>query len=124
MKEPYREGLANHPDPESCVPSREGSPSERIDGQAEGFSRGCEALTGAALGQVLSREITTSGSRRRPASAEGNTEGRVYRECPSVPARSETLSTKRNSAAENREIPRLPTERWAAKERPKATNRR
>jgi hypothetical protein len=42
MKEPYREGVANHPDPESCVVSRK---------------VGHEALTGAQVGWVLSREM-------------------------------------------------------------------
>jgi hypothetical protein len=43
MKEFCGAGLATHTDPESCVASREG---------------GDEALTGAAAGWVLSREIT------------------------------------------------------------------
>ena len=42
MKELYREGLANHPDPESCV-----GVSNDVD----------EALTGAHAGQALSSEI-------------------------------------------------------------------
>ena len=42
MKESYRKGVANHPDPESCVGSR----------KAAG-----EALTGAHAGRVLSCEI-------------------------------------------------------------------
>ena len=42
MKEPYREGLTSHPDPESCAGSREASG---------------EALTGESAGQVLSCEI-------------------------------------------------------------------
>src|SRR5437016_5146490 len=43
MKEPYGEGLASHTDPESCVASRKA---------------GREALTGAHVGGVLSREIS------------------------------------------------------------------
>ena len=43
MKKPYGEGLASHTDPESCVVSREA---------------GHEALTGAHVGGVSSREIT------------------------------------------------------------------
>ena len=43
MKEPCGEGLASHTDPESCVVSRE---------------TGHEALTGAHVGGVSSREIT------------------------------------------------------------------
>ena len=42
MKESYRKGVANHPDPESCVASREAA---------------IEALTGAPAGRVLSFEI-------------------------------------------------------------------
>jgi len=43
MKEPYGEGLASHTDSESCVVSREA---------------GHEALTGAHVGGVSSRETT------------------------------------------------------------------
>lgn len=43
MKESYREGLAIHPDPESCAGCRE------VAG---------EALTGEHTGRLLSREIT------------------------------------------------------------------
>jgi len=46
MKEPYREGVADHSEPESCVGHREVP---------------CEALTGAHPGQVLSREIELIG---------------------------------------------------------------
>lgn len=42
MKEPYGEDLASHADPESCTSGRKG---------------GCEALTGACVGELLSREI-------------------------------------------------------------------
>jgi len=42
MKESHRRGIANHPDPRSCVASRETV---------------IEALTGAHAGRVLSREI-------------------------------------------------------------------
>jgi hypothetical protein len=43
MQEPYGEGLASHTDPESCVTSCEA---------------GHEALTGAHVGGVLSREMS------------------------------------------------------------------
>lgn len=46
MKESYREGLANHLDPESCVASRKAA---------------IEALTGAPAGRVLSCEIFVFG---------------------------------------------------------------
>jgi hypothetical protein len=42
MKESYRKGIANHPDPESCVGHR------KVAG---------EALTGAQAGRALSCEI-------------------------------------------------------------------
>ncbi len=42
MKESYRKGLTNHPDPESCVVRRKAA---------------IEALTGAHAGRVLSCEI-------------------------------------------------------------------
>ena len=46
MKESYRKGVANHPDPESCVVSREAA---------------IEALTGAHAGRVLScRRVSMS----------------------------------------------------------------
>src|SRR5437588_1619022 len=60
MKESYRKGVANHPDPESCVASRKAT---------------IEALTGAHAGWVLSCEIIAT---RVPTSfrmAEGNTGG-------------------------------------------------
>ncbi len=51
MKESYLEGLATHYDPESCAVTREG---------------GGEALTGACIGRVLSRERALN--LRRPTS--------------------------------------------------------
>jgi hypothetical protein len=47
MKEPYEKGVATHLDPESCAVVREG---------------GGEALTGARVGWVLSREKTVPGA--------------------------------------------------------------
>jgi len=46
MKESYRKGVATHPDPESCVASREAA---------------IEALTGAHAGRVWSCEIIATG---------------------------------------------------------------
>ena len=60
MKESYRKGLANHPDPESCVASREAA---------------IEALTGAHAGRVLSCEIIATGVPTSFRMAEGNTGG-------------------------------------------------
>ncbi len=45
MKESYRKGLANHPDPESCGSLRKDS---------------SEALTGESAGELLSRETRHS----------------------------------------------------------------
>jgi hypothetical protein len=63
MKESYREGLANHPDPESCVSSRKAS---------------IEALTGAPAGRVLSCEIFAFGVPTSFNKAEGNIKGRAF----------------------------------------------
>jgi len=60
MQEPYGEGLASHTDPESCAASREA---------------GREALTGAHVGGVLSREMTCNQDADAVYSAEGNTGG-------------------------------------------------
>ena len=65
MKEPYGEGLASHTDPESCVVSREA---------------GREALTGAHVGGVLSREISGNQDADAVYLAEGNTGGCTNRE--------------------------------------------
>src|SRR5271157_1690192 len=60
MRESYRKGVANHPDPESCVASL----------KAAG-----EALTGAHVGWVLSCEIIVTGVPTSFRMAEGNTGG-------------------------------------------------
>jgi hypothetical protein len=62
MKEPYGEGLAIHTDPESCVCVREGTG---------------EALTGAHMGWVLSRERPSFEVPTLWAYGEGNTGGRA-----------------------------------------------
>ena len=62
MKESYRKGLASHPDPESCVVSREAA---------------IEALTGVHAGRVLSCEIIASGVPTSFRMAEGNIGGCV-----------------------------------------------
>ena len=58
MQESHREGVAIHPDPESCVVAREGT---------------IEALTGAHAGRVLSCEIIASGVPTLFSRAEGHT---------------------------------------------------
>ena len=60
MKESYRKGVAIHPDPESCVASREAA---------------IEALTGAHAGRVLSCEIIATGVPTPFSMAEGNIDG-------------------------------------------------
>ena len=57
MKESHRKGVANHPDPESCVASRKAA---------------IEALTGAHVGWVLSCEIIATGVPTPFNKAEGN----------------------------------------------------
>jgi RNA-directed DNA polymerase len=75
MKEPYIEGLASHDGPESCT----------CNGNGAG-----EALTGVCVGEVLSREIMTSGCRRGSGLGRQHDLMR-YRERQAGPARSETL---------------------------------
>ena len=58
MKESHREGLASHPDPESCTRGR----------KPEG-----EALTGAHAGQPLSCEIKPFQVQRLLLEPQGNT---------------------------------------------------
>ena len=99
MKESYGEDLASHTDPESWALAREG---------------GCEALTGACTGGLLSREIirirgadaVTASGRQHPRPRSGKR--------PGDPARSENLSMHRNTSRENREIPCLPVRHGAA----------
>ena len=60
MRESYRKGSANHPDPESCVASRKTA---------------IEALTGAHAGRVLNCEIIANGVPTPYHEAEGHTDG-------------------------------------------------
>ena len=62
MEESHREGVAIHPDPESCVVAREGA---------------IEALTGAHAGRVLSCEIIETGVLTLFSKAEGHTRSGV-----------------------------------------------
>ena len=93
MKESYGEDRASHTDPESCTLAREG---------------GCEALTGACAGGLLSREIT----RVRGADVV-SPNGRLHLIPPHGQrygdlARSKNLRMHRNTSRENREIPCSP----------------
>lgn len=73
MKEPYGEGVASHPGPESCGVAREG---------------GAEALTGGSAGEPLSREIPTATVPTPVGEAEGKYLGARERKCPRDRARS------------------------------------
>lgn len=93
MKEPHGEGLASHPDPESCASGRE----------AEG-----EALTGAHAGEPLSSEIISDWGADL-VRIRGRQHGvRREGEACNGPAESETLSMHGNSQYGNREISRTP----------------
>lgn len=96
MKEPHVEGVAIHDDPESCVVTREG----------EG-----EALTGAPMGWVLSREkLKLPGA---DAVEKSGKQHGVHRhgEVHAGPARSETPCTLGHLLHGNREIPGPPGSR-------------
>ncbi len=90
MRESYRKGVANHPDPESCGVDRKG---------------GAEALTGARAGEVLSREIKQTLGADAVADRGRQHQGGRYRESLLGSARSETLCMHGNSACGNWEIP-------------------
>ena len=88
-----REGLATHPDPESCASACEGTG---------------EALTGAGASRVLSREITiTSGCLRSRTRRGATSSVPLNREVHSDPTRSETPSAHRSIPRGRREIPWL-----------------
>src|SRR5205823_3506707 len=93
MQEPHREGVANHPGPESCA-------GRKVTG---------EALTGAHAGQPLSSEITSIGVPTPWYEGEGDAQGGVRREPLGDAAESKTLSMRGNSLRENRETPALPS---------------
>jgi len=93
MKEPYRKGLATHPDPESC---------------AGGGNIAGEALTGAHAGQPSSSEITSIGVPTLCLCGEGNMSSDGTREPLQDAAESKTLRMRGNSLHGNRETPRPP----------------
>jgi hypothetical protein len=82
MKESYRKGLANHPDPESCCGRRKAA---------------VEALTGAHAGRVLSFERNLVRGADVVGFAESNTASIAIARCWTAPrsrrplARMETL---------------------------------
>ena len=88
-----REGLATHPDPESCAGVRKDMG---------------EALTGADVSRVLSRESTiTSGCLRSWIKRGATSNVPLKREVHSDPARSETPCAHRSTPFGRREIPWL-----------------
>jgi hypothetical protein len=95
MREPHIEGVATRDDPESCVGAREGVG---------------EALTGARMGTVLSREIRFCWDADAVIRGGRQHCRHRYREVPSDPARSKTRGTCGTSLCENREIPCLPAD--------------
>ena len=99
MKESYRKGIANHPDPESCVGRRE----------AAG-----EALTGAQAGRVLSCEINSTGVPMPFGEAEGRIMGDDIRKPSMDSAQSQAPGMSGNSMRENRETPLPPASSWRA----------
>lgn len=66
MKESYRKGLANHPDPESCGGRRKAA---------------AEALTGAHAGRVLSSEMILAQGADVVRIAESNTASIAIARC-------------------------------------------
>src|SRR5437899_11399224 len=93
MQKSYECELATHIGPESCGAARKSS---------------VEALTGERAGRVFSRVssfLRDADAVRR--SGRPHLERR-YREALQSPARSETLSTYRDTSRGNREIPRPP----------------
>jgi len=93
MKEPHREGVANHSNPESC---------------AGGGNIAGEALTGERAGQPSSSEITSIGVPTSSSVGEGHTADNVSRELSTDAAESETLSKRGNSVHGNRETLETP----------------
>ncbi len=102
MKESYREGIANHPDPESCGESR--SVDRGTGGQ------GIELRNQQSMAPTLFRE------------AEGHTAMHATGECEAGRAQSQTPGTPGNSMRENRETPVVPAASGAGR-LAKATSR-
>ena len=93
MKESYRKGVANHPDPESCVGHR------KVSG---------EALTGAQAGRTLSCEIYLRPGCRRCSVKRKAIPWGTTRECCVDAAQSENPGMLENSTRENRETLKAP----------------
>jgi hypothetical protein len=91
MKEPYKKGVANRLDPESC---------------ADVGNHVGEALTGAHVGQPSSSEITSPGVPTLYGEGEGHIRDGVRREPSWDATESETLGMRGNSLHGSRETPK------------------
>ena len=105
MKESYRKGVANHPDPESCMASREAA---------------IEALTGGTCRQGI--ELRNNRDQGADVVTRDGRQYRRkrYRKHSVDSAQSETPGMHGNSTRENRETPSAPIvkSRWAGWRRP------
>jgi len=108
MEESYREGLASHPDPESCGGARKGA-AEALTGEHAGkvLSRGSYSRA-PTLSIQAERRIRTGGI----ASPDGTLRGRRPLACVETPC-----------AGTGRSHGRPAVEDWAASGRPKAARR-
>lgn len=93
MKESYRKGIANHPDPESCT---------------GGGNTSGEALTGAHTGQLSSSESRNPACRPTGLQGKATSGPPLNREVDQGAAESKNLSMCGNSMRENRETPAAP----------------
>ena len=93
MKESHREGVAPHPDPESCTGGRE----------AAG-----EALTGVHAGRGIELRKHPSGVPTLSRHGEGHTGASATRELPSDTAEPKTRGMRGNSMLGSRETPATP----------------
>lgn len=110
MKESYVEGLASHDDPESCGCARKDA---------------VEALTGARIGRVWSRESTEIRGADAVPGAEGNTERGAKASLVTAPRGLSPLAcaespSARTGRSHNRPVAMV---RWAASGRPEASSR-
>ena len=110
MKESYIEGVANRDDPESCVGVRKD---------------GGEALTGARIGMVLSREIKGFRMPTLLTEAEGHTDWGAIASPWRVLRGRRPLACAESSCARTGRAPDFPPQmaRRDASERPEAATR-